>query len=84
MSRTNRDHAKKKHRPLVDDEAIAQQLEDLLTPAITSQEHYYRSLGLRDRILNLPLGELTPWLGADRAILGKETGLGDRKTSEAA
>jgi hypothetical protein len=55
MSRTNRDHAKKKHRPLMDDEVITQQLEDLLTPAITSQEHYYRSLGLRDRILNLPL-----------------------------
>ncbi len=27
----------------------------LLTPAITSQENYYRSRGLRDRILNLPL-----------------------------
>lgn len=30
-------------------------LEALLTPAITSQENYYRQLGLRDRILNLPL-----------------------------
>lgn len=55
MSRTNRDHAKKTQRPLIDDEVIAQHLEDLLTPAITSQEKYYRSLGLRDRILNLPL-----------------------------
>jgi hypothetical protein len=27
----------------------------LLTPAITAQENYYRQLGLRDRILNLPL-----------------------------
>ena len=26
-----------------------------MTPAITSQENYYRQLGLRDRILNLPL-----------------------------
>ncbi len=55
MSRSNRDHAKKKHRPMVEDEAIASQLKALLTPAITSQENYYRQLGLRDRILNLPL-----------------------------
>ena len=54
MSRSNRDHAKKKHRPMVEDEEIASQLEALLTPAITSQENYYRQLGLRDRILNLP------------------------------
>lgn len=54
MSRSNRDHAKKMQRPSIDDAVIAQQLEDLLTPAITSQENYYRSLGLRDRILNLP------------------------------
>ena len=33
---------------------IASQLEALLTPAITNQENYYRQLGLRDRILNLP------------------------------
>lgn len=62
MSRSNRDHAKKMQRPSIDDAVIAQQLEDLLTPAmvydqplaITSQENYYRALGLRDRILNLP------------------------------
>jgi hypothetical protein len=40
---------------MVEDEVIASQLEALLTPAITSQEKYYRQLGLRDRILNLPL-----------------------------
>jgi len=39
---------------MVEDEVIAQQLEALLTPAITAQENYYRQLGLRDRILNLP------------------------------
>ena len=56
MSRkNNRDHAKKTQRPMVEDKAIADQLEALLTPAITSQENYYRQLGLRDRILNLPL-----------------------------
>jgi Transposase DDE domain len=51
----NRDHAKKTQRPMVEDEVIANQLEALLTPAITAQESYYRQLGLRDRILNLPL-----------------------------
>ena len=51
----NRDHAKKTQRPMVEDEVIANQLEALLTPAITAQENYYRQLGLRDRILNLPL-----------------------------
>ena len=55
MSRSNRDHAKKQHRPMVEDEAIASQLEALLTPVITRQEKYYSQLGLRDRILNLPL-----------------------------
>ena len=34
---------------------IASQLEALVSPAITSQENYYRQLGLRDRILTLPL-----------------------------
>lgn len=51
----NRHHAKKTTRPMVEDEAIAWQLSALLTPAITSQENYYRQLGLRGRILNLPL-----------------------------
>jgi len=53
--KTNRDHAKKKQRPMIEDEVIATQLEQLLTPAITAQENYYRQLKLRDRILNLPL-----------------------------
>lgn len=51
MSRTNRDHVKKPQRPLVEDAAIAQQLEDLLTPAISAQEGFYKQLGLRERIL---------------------------------
>jgi hypothetical protein len=53
--KTNRDHAKKTHRPMVEEEVIASQLSALLIPAITSQENYYRQLGLRGRILNLPL-----------------------------
>jgi hypothetical protein len=39
--KTNGDHGKRKQRPMVEDEVIAQQLEILLTPAITNQENYY-------------------------------------------
>ena len=53
--KTNRDHAKKKQRPMIKDEEISSQLEALLTPAITTQENYYRKLGMRQRILTLPL-----------------------------
>ena len=53
--RPNRDHAQKKQRPDVSDEVIAQQLEDLLTPAIDAQASHYKRLGLRARILTLPL-----------------------------
>ena len=56
MSRkTNRDHAKRKQRPMREDVSIASQLETLLTPAITIQENYYRQLKMRQRILTLPL-----------------------------
>ena len=52
---TNRDHAKRQQRPMMEDEEIAAQLEQLVTPAVVAQEKYYRQLGMRDRILNLPL-----------------------------
>ncbi len=56
MSRkTNRDHAKKQQHPMREDPVIAEQLEALLTPAITTQENYYRKLKMRERILTLPL-----------------------------
>ncbi|MCC3408475.1 MAG: hypothetical protein JGK17_23390 [Microcoleus sp. PH2017_10_PVI_O_A] len=51
----NRDHAKKKNRPQVENEAIASYLEDLLIPAMAAQKTFYRQLNLRDRILTLPL-----------------------------
>jgi hypothetical protein len=51
----NRDHAKKQQRPMREDPVIAKQLEELLTPAITTQENYYRKLRMRERILTLPL-----------------------------
>ncbi len=53
--KTNRDHAKRQQRPMMEDEVIAAQLEQLVTPALIAQEKYYRTLGMRDRILNLPL-----------------------------
>jgi hypothetical protein len=56
MSRKpNRDHAKKKQRPMVEDRVIAEHLTALLTPTITSQSKFFRELGLRERILTLPL-----------------------------
>ena len=56
MSRkTNRDHAKKKQRPMVEDQVIAEHLTTLLSPAMTSQSSFFRELGLRERIITLPL-----------------------------
>jgi len=53
--RLNRDHAKKTQRPMVEDRIIAEHLTTLLTPTIKSQSRHFRELGLRDRILTLPL-----------------------------
>jgi hypothetical protein len=56
MSRKiTRDHAKKTQRPMVEDRVIAEQLTALLTPTIKSQSSFFRELGLRERILTLPL-----------------------------
>ena len=56
MSRkTNRDHAKRQQRPMMEDEAISAQISALLTPALAKQKKYCRQLGLRERILTLPL-----------------------------
>ena len=51
----NSDHAHKHNTPTIDNEAISQHLEALLTPAVFAQQKYYKQLGLRDRILNLSL-----------------------------
>ena len=53
--RLNRDHAKKTQRPMVEDRVIAEHLTALLTPSIKSQSSFFRELGLRERILTLPL-----------------------------
>jgi len=53
--RSNRDHAHKQQCPGRNNEAIAEQLQALLTPAVNNQRLCFRSLGLRNRILNLSL-----------------------------
>lgn len=53
--RSNRDHAHQHQYPGPDNEVIAAELEALLTPALYSQQAYFRQLGLRERILNLSL-----------------------------
>ena len=53
--RNNRDHARKQQCPSRSNEAIAEQLQALLTPTVNNQRLYFRSLGLRNRILNLSL-----------------------------
>lgn len=56
MSRkSNRDHAQRKQRPMVENQVIAEHLTSLLTPTIKSQSKFFRELGLRDRIITLPL-----------------------------
>jgi hypothetical protein len=51
----NPDHVRRKNVPGSDNEVIEAQLSDLVSPAVANQLAYYRQLGLRSRILNLPL-----------------------------
>jgi len=51
----NADHAQRHNTPTINNEAIANHLEALLTPAIFAQQKYYKLLGLRERVLNLSL-----------------------------
>lgn len=51
----NPDHVRPRNRPSTSDEKVEEQFKALLSPAVFSQEAYYRSLGMRSRILNLPL-----------------------------
>lgn len=49
------DHARNRSHPHVNNEVISQQLEELVKPCVYNQLAYYRSLGMRERILGLPL-----------------------------
>jgi Transposase DDE domain len=51
----NPDHIRRRNVPAPDNAAMDRHLQDLLSPSVYSQQAYYRSLGLRDRILTLPL-----------------------------
>jgi len=51
----NPDHIRRRNVPAPDNAAIDKHLEDLLSPSVYSQQAYYRSLGMRERILTLPL-----------------------------
>ena len=53
-TKTHRDHAKKKHSPQPENQAVAESLKALVVPAIESNQPLYRKLGLRNRLLNLP------------------------------
>lgn len=53
--RRNPDHARRRNVPGPDNEVIKAQLSELVSPAVANQLAYYRQLGLRSRILNLPL-----------------------------
>lgn len=50
-----RDHARNRTHSNVDNQAISQQLEDLVKPCVYNQLAYYRGLEMRTRILSLPL-----------------------------
>ena len=51
----NPDHVRRTNRPSPDNEAIQERLKSLLTPAVFGQLAYYRRLGLRGRLLSLPV-----------------------------
>jgi hypothetical protein len=49
------DHVRRRNQPSESNEAIENRLKELVKPAVFSQLNYYRELGMRDRILTLPL-----------------------------
>jgi len=51
----NPDHVRRRNRPSPDNEVIAERFEELVLPAVAGQLAYFRRLGLRDRILSLPV-----------------------------
>lgn len=51
----NPDHKRSRNMPAAENEVLAARMEELLTPLVYKQLSYYQQLGLRDRILGLPL-----------------------------
>ncbi|MBD1914288.1 MULTISPECIES: hypothetical protein [Cyanophyceae] len=54
-SSSHRDHVRPRNQPYVESEEVKARLNDLLTPTVYAQSGLYRQLGLRARILTLPL-----------------------------
>lgn len=51
----NPDHIRRRNMPAPKSEEFEAHLQELLSPSVYSQLNYYRQLGLRERILSLPL-----------------------------
>ena len=51
----NPDHARQTHTPAVADTEIEQRLDELVKPAVFAEIAHYRTLGLRERLLTLPV-----------------------------
>ena len=51
----NPDHVRRHNAPGPNNEVIAARLKELVLPAVVGQLAYFRSLGLRERILSLPV-----------------------------
>lgn len=51
----NPDHVRRTHVAAPSDEAIEQRLDELVKPAVYAELDYYRQLGLRERMLTLPV-----------------------------
>jgi hypothetical protein len=52
---TNPDHARRTNAPALNDQAIETTLEALVKPAVFAELEHYRRLGLRERLLTLPV-----------------------------
>src|SRR5438034_10173143 len=52
---SNPDHARRTHVPAPSDAEIERRLTDCVQPAVFAELDYYRQLGLRSRLLNLPV-----------------------------
>ena len=51
----NPDHIRRRTMPAPENAAVDEHLQALLSPAVYSQQAYYQTLGMRERILTLPL-----------------------------
>jgi len=54
-AKENPDHGRLRHTPAPSDTEIEQRLNDLVRPAVFAEMAHYHALGLRNRILNLPV-----------------------------